>query len=90
MSNFSSTNKCPECYGNELRYWKDEPINPELVAYRDSYISPVKIYYADLNEALKAWGEEITPEEAERFIEENKLLGVKEMKIPVYGPKNSR
>ena len=64
MSNFSSTNKCPECYGNELRYWKDEPINPELVAYRDSYISPVKIYYADLNEALKAWGEEITPEEA--------------------------
>lgn len=77
MSNFSSTSKCPECYGNEVSFWKDEEINLELVSYRDSYISPVKIYYVDLNEALKAWGEEITPEEAERFIEENKLLGVK-------------
>lgn len=77
MSNFSSTSECPECYGNEISYWKDESINSELVAYRDSYISPAKIYYADLHEALRAWGEELTPEEIERFVEENKLLGTK-------------
>lgn len=62
MSNFSYTSKCPECYGNEINFWKDEEINSELIPFRDSYISPVKIHYDDLDSAMRAWGEEIIDE----------------------------
>lgn len=75
MSNSSTTNKCPKCYNNEIRYWKDEPINPEIKPHLDEYILPVKEFHLTLHDAMKAWGEELTPEEIEFYVSENKRLG---------------
>lgn len=58
--------KCPECYDlTDWKSWRDNEINPELVEFRDSYVSPVKIYYEDIQSALRAWGEEINPEDVD-------------------------
>lgn len=55
-------NHCPECYESQkdIVYWKTLPINPELVAYRDAYISPPKQCYPSLIAALAPWDITVT------------------------------
>lgn len=38
-------------------------MNPTLRDYVDSYVSPVKIYYPSLEDALAVWGQTIYPED---------------------------
>ena len=54
---------CPQCGNIEPPYWKDQPLNPELRAYVDAYISPVKGFHLTLSDALDAWGEDFTEED---------------------------
>lgn len=58
--------ECPECFEsqNDLIIWKNLPVNPEIEAYRNSYISPVKGWCPNLTVALAEWGVVIEPEEA--------------------------
>lgn len=58
--------KCPEC--NDMTDWKSwrcHEVNETILDFRDQYISPVKIYYKDIQSALSAWGEEINPEDVD-------------------------
>lgn len=63
-SSASLTDMCPECYASQkdIVYWKTLPINPELAALRDAYISPPKKCYPSLIAALAAWNITVTEE----------------------------
>lgn len=49
---------CSECYSSQadIVIWRELPINPEIKAYRDSYISHVKGWCPSLESALAEWG----------------------------------
>jgi len=56
--------KCSECNDlSEWSSWRSHEVNQKIEGFRDSYISPVKIYHEDIQSALRAWGEEIHPED---------------------------
>lgn len=46
---------CTECYNTEVKPWYEQPVNDEIRAYARAYVSPVKIFYKDLDEAMKVW-----------------------------------
>lgn len=64
MMSSSILKDCPECYESQkhIILWRELPINPEIKAYRDAYISPVKGWCPDLTSALAEWGVVIEPE----------------------------
>lgn len=48
---------CPECNEQETIPWCEQPMNEEIRESARSYISPVKMFHKDLEEALSVWGE---------------------------------
>lgn len=64
MTDCQSTNlfECTECYVVDHLLWRELPINPTLLSYRDAYISPVKHYHLSIDDALAVWGNEIQSE----------------------------
>lgn len=56
--------RCKECNdAGDWSSWRSHEVNETIEDFRDRYISPVKIYYSDLQSALRVWGEEINPED---------------------------
>jgi hypothetical protein len=41
--------------------WFEQPMNETIRLYAREYVSPVKMYYRDLDEALDIWGENYEP-----------------------------
>lgn len=49
---------CPECYNTSIQHWRDLPMNETIREYACTYVSPVKMFYKDLDEAMRVWEEE--------------------------------
>jgi hypothetical protein len=63
-TSFTHLQLCPECVALENnRTWRDQPMNEAIRDYAKQYISTPKLYYADLDAALTAWGEQFNPED---------------------------
>ncbi len=58
----SGKSACLKCGLIEASTWWKQPMNETLREYAEGYISPVKMFYKDLDEAMKVWGTEITDE----------------------------
>lgn len=54
---------CPKCYNTSVTPWYEQPMNETIREYACTYVSPVKIFYKDLDEAMRVWDNEITNEE---------------------------
>lgn len=50
--------KCPECYGEEVRFWRDAPMNEEIRKIV-TYQKHANQYYYTLDEAMAVWGTQI-------------------------------
>lgn len=46
---------CPECYNTPILNYRELPMNEAIREYTQKYVSPVKMWYKDLEEAEKAW-----------------------------------
>jgi hypothetical protein len=56
---------CPECYNDpNWKFWRDTPMNPEIK--KKLTVLPPKQYYLSLDDALKAWGQEITDDDLDK------------------------
>ncbi|MNC45792.1 hypothetical protein D3C75_947770 [compost metagenome] len=53
--------KCPECYDNEIKFWRDQPMNEEIRKVL-TWNRHAIVYYYTLDEALAAIGESIEDE----------------------------
>lgn len=47
---------CEQCKLPEPSPWFEQPMNECIREYARSYITPVKMFYKDLDEAMKVWG----------------------------------
>lgn len=54
---------CDQCTLPEPDPWFEQPMNESIKQYARSYTSPVKMFYKDLDEAMKVWGTEINDED---------------------------
>lgn len=52
---------CPECYNNEIKYWRDQPMNEEI-RKELTFQRHANIYYYTLDEAMTIWGTQIEEE----------------------------
>jgi len=52
---------CPECYDNEIKFWRDQPMNEEIRKVL-TWNRHAIVYYYTLDEALAAIGESIEDE----------------------------
>lgn len=50
--------RCKECYEDSIVSWRSHPYNEAIREYVESYVSPPKIYYQTIEQAMAAWGEE--------------------------------
>lgn len=55
-------NNCPECYGNEIKFWRDQPMNEEIRKHL-TFQRYANVYYYTLDDALDAWGENFNKED---------------------------
>lgn len=55
-------NECDECYKNDVKFWRDQPMNP-VIRERVTFQRHANIYYHTLDEALSVWGQEIEVED---------------------------
>lgn len=55
--------KCPECIYPEPPLWCDQKMNETIREYAKQYVSPVLVYYPNLDEALNEWGENFERED---------------------------
>jgi len=46
---------CPECYNNEIKFWRNQPMNEEIRKVL-TYSRHANQYYLTLNDALEVWG----------------------------------
>lgn len=58
-------NHCPECYGNEIKFWREQPMNEEIRKVL-TWTRHANIYHYTLDDAMLIWGTQIG--------EENELL----------------
>ena len=64
MTSSIHTQQCPECSPEgELVFWRDLPMNETIREYVRNYVSPPANYYATIEEALGAWGQDFNPED---------------------------
>lgn len=54
---FMTNVKCSECNQPEPTPWYEQPMNEEIRETARTYISPVKMFYEVLDQALEIWGE---------------------------------
>ena len=54
---------CRVCYQEQVVTWREVEMNEALREYVDTYISPVKMYYLSMDDAMDVWGQKIKPED---------------------------
>lgn len=54
---------CRCCYQEQVVTWREVEMNEALREYVDTYISPVKMYYLSMDDAMDVWGQKIKPED---------------------------
>lgn len=52
---------CPECYNNEIKFWRDQPMNEEIRKIL-TFQRHASVYYYTLDEAMTIWGTQIEEE----------------------------
>lgn len=53
----TNVTQCDICGMIEVLPWFEQPMNETIRDYARKYVSPVKIYYKDLEEAMRVWEE---------------------------------
>lgn len=52
---------CPECYPNQPRFWRDQPMNEEIRKVL-TWTKHANQYYYTLDDAMTIWGTQIEDE----------------------------
>lgn len=50
--------KCSECYENQPRFWRDQPMN-QVIRERATFQKHANQFYYTLDQAMSVWGTEI-------------------------------
>lgn len=53
--------ECPECYNNEVKFWRDQPMNEEIRKVL-TWSNHANLYYYTLDDAMAVWGTQIGEE----------------------------
>jgi hypothetical protein len=56
--------QCSECYDNEIKFWREQPMNEEIRKHV-TYQRHANLYYHSLDDAMGVWGTQIEGNENE-------------------------
>lgn len=54
----TNVKQCEICGMVETAPWYEQPMNATIREYACTYVSPVKMFYKGLDEAMRVWEEE--------------------------------
>lgn len=54
--------ECKECYNNEVKFWRDQPMNEEI-RKNLTWQHHANQYYYTLDDAMAVWGTQIEDDE---------------------------